>query len=143
MATGRNLASPSWSSKSAGPRVTKPVDGPEFDRFLRLMDQHENIWAKLTCPERLSASGPPALQGERAPYRDVVPFARRVMDRFPDRVLWGTDWPHPNLKGHMPDDGLLVDNVAHIAPTAALQEHLLVRNPMRLYWSEEAVTGPQ
>jgi 2-pyrone-4,6-dicarboxylate lactonase len=110
------------------PDVTKPVDGPEFDRFIRLMDEHENIWAKLTCPERLSVSGPP--------YRDVVPFARRVLETFPDRVLWGTDWPHPNLKGHMPDDGLLVDSVPHIARTAALQQQLLVRNPMRLYWPE-------
>jgi 2-pyrone-4,6-dicarboxylate lactonase len=120
------------------PDVTKPVNGPEFDRFIRLMDEHENVWAKLTCPERLSVAGPPALKGERAPYRDVVPFARRVMESFPDRVLWGTDWPHPNLKGHMPDDGLLVDFVPHIAPTAALQQQLLVRNPMRLYWPEEA-----
>jgi hypothetical protein len=49
----------------------------------------------------------------------VVPFARRVVEEFPDRVLWGTDWPHPNLKDHMPDDGLLVDFIPHIAPTAA------------------------
>jgi 2-pyrone-4,6-dicarboxylate lactonase len=119
------------------PDVTKPVDGPEFDRFIRLMDEHENVWAKLSCPERLSVAGPPALRGERMPYRDVVPFARRLMQAFPDRVLWGTDWPHPNLKDHMPDDGLLVDFIPHIAPTTALQEQLLVRNPMRLYWPEE------
>jgi len=55
----------------------------------------------------------------------------------PDRVLWGTDWPHPNLKDHMPDDGLLVDFIPHIAPTAELQRKLLVDNPMRLYWPEE------
>jgi 2-pyrone-4,6-dicarboxylate lactonase len=54
---------------------------------------------------------------------------------FPDRVLWGTDWPHPNLKGHMPDDGHLVDYIPRIAPTADLQQRLLVTNPMRLYWS--------
>jgi len=54
-----------------------------------------------------------------------------------DRVLWGTDWPHPNLKNHMPDDGLLVDFIPHIAPTAELQQKLLVDNPMRLYWPEE------
>ena len=64
-------------------------------------------------------------------------LARRVVESFPDRVLWGTDWPHPNLKGHMPDDGLLVDFIPHIATTADLQRRLLVDNPMRLYWPEE------
>ncbi|CAG1018872.1 2-pyrone-4,6-dicarboxylate lactonase [Burkholderiaceae bacterium] len=120
------------------PDVTKPVDGPEFALFQRFMHEHLNVWSKVSCPERLSVSGPPALDGERAPYRDVVPFARRIVETFPDRVLWGTDWPHPNLKGHMPDDGLLVDFIPHIAPTAALQRKLLVDNPMRLYWPEEA-----
>jgi len=67
-------------------------------------------------------------------YRDVQPFARRLVETFPDRVLWGTDWPHPNLKNHMPDDGLLVDYIPHIAPTADLQQKLLVDNPTRLYW---------
>jgi 2-pyrone-4,6-dicarboxylate lactonase len=75
------------------------------------------------------------LAGERAPYRDVVPFARRIVEQFPDRVLWGTDWPHPNLKGHMPDDGLLVDYIEQIAPTPVLRQKLLVDNPMRLYWA--------
>jgi 2-pyrone-4,6-dicarboxylate lactonase len=119
------------------PDVAKPVDGPEFARFLKFMSDYENVWCKATCPERLSVSGPPALNGERDAYRDVVPFARKVVEEFPDRVLWGTDWPHPNLKGHMPDDGLLVDFIPHIAPAADLQELLLVDNPMRLYWPEE------
>ena len=119
------------------PDVGKPVDGPEFELFLRLMREHPNVWSKVSCPERLSRTGPPALNGERAPYRDVVPFARRVVESFPDRVLWGTDWPHPNLKGHMPDDGLLVDFIPGIATTAALQHQLLVANPRRLYWPEE------
>ena len=79
---------------------------------------------------------PPALNGERHAYRDVVPFARRLVETFPDRVLWGTDWPHPNLKDHMPDDGLLVDFIPQIAPTPELQRQLLVDNPMRLYWPE-------
>lgn len=113
------------------PDVTKPVDGPEFARFLEFM-QRDNVWAKVTCPERLSKSGPPG-------YADFVPFARAVVERFPDRVLWGTDWPHPNLNmvGHMPDDGALVDLIPAIAPTAELQQRLLVDNPMRLYWPEE------
>ena len=120
------------------PDVSKPVDGSEFELFLKFMRDNANVWSKLSCPERLSVTGPRALDGEQAAYRDVVPFARRVMAEFPDRVLWGTDWPHPNLKDHMPDDGLLVDFIPHIAPTAELQRQLLVTNPMRLYWPEES-----
>jgi 2-pyrone-4,6-dicarboxylate lactonase len=114
------------------PDVTKSPDGPEFAQFLRFMERG-NIWSKVTCPERLSHSGPPA-------YDDFVPFARTVVERFPDRVLWGTDWPHPNLNmvGHMPDDGALVDIIPRIAISAELQRKLLVDNPMRLYWPEEA-----
>ena len=119
------------------PDVTKPIDGPEFSLFLKFMRDHSNVWSKVSCPERISHSGPPALNGEQNAYRDVVPFARRVVEEFPDRVLWGTDWPHPNLKDHMPDDGLLVDFIPHIATTAELQRKLLVDNPMRLYWPEE------
>jgi 2-pyrone-4,6-dicarboxylate lactonase len=109
------------------PDVTKGTSHPDFERFLRLMQDNSNIWSKVTCPERLSAGGPP--------YTDVVPFAAEVVRRFPDRVLWGTDWPHPNMKSHMPDDGALVDWIPRIAPTAELQHKLLVDNPMRLYWT--------
>ncbi len=123
------------------PDVKKPVDGPEFGLFMKLMRAHPNIWSKVSCPERLSVSGPPALNGEEyekaGAYRDVVPFARRIVEAFPDRVLWGTDWPHPNLKDHMPDDGLLVDFIPHIATSRELQRKLLVDNPMKLYWPEE------
>ena len=112
------------------PDVTQPVDGPDFGRFLSLMNSRDSVWCKVTCPERLTVLGPP--------YEDVVPFAREVVTRFADRVLWGTDWPHPNLRGHMPDDGALVDFVPRIAPDAALQRALLVDNPRRLYWPEEA-----
>jgi 2-pyrone-4,6-dicarboxylate lactonase len=110
------------------PDVTKPVDGPEFDLFVKLMRDHKNFWSKVSCPERLSKSGPPT-------YDDVVPFASRLVQAFPDRVLWGTDWPHPNMKSHMPDDGKLVDFIPRIAPTPQLQKQLLVDNPLRLYWS--------
>lgn len=119
------------------PDVSKGAESAEFDLFVRLMAEHPNIWSKLLCPERLSKSGPAALHGEQHAYQDVVPFARRLMQQFPDRVLFGTDWPHPNLKDHMPDDGLLVDYVAQIAPSPAEQQLLLVDNPMRLYWPEE------
>ena len=112
------------------PDVRKPVDGPEFGLFLKLMREHDNFWSKVSCPERLSHSGPPD-------YADVVPFARRVIEDFPDRVLWGTDWPHPNMRTHMPDDGRLVDFIPSIAPSDAGQQALLVDNPMRLYWPGE------
>jgi 2-pyrone-4,6-dicarboxylate lactonase len=117
------------------PDVTKPVDGPEFELFVKMMREHSNIWSKVSCPERLSVSGPKALKGEQNAYADVVPFAKRLVETFPDRVLWGTDWPHPNLKDHMPDDGLLVDFIPQIATTPELQQKLLVDNPNRLYWS--------
>ena len=123
------------------PDVSKQVDGPEFELFVKFMREHSNVWSKVSCPERLSLTGPKAipgqLRGEQAAYRDVLPFARRIVETFPDRVLWGTDWPHPNLKDHMPDDGLLVDFIPHIAATPELQRKLLVDNPMRLYWHEE------
>ena len=119
------------------PDVAKSPDGPEFAPFLRFMRENANVWAKVSGAERLSVSGPPALNGERKPYRDFTPFARRVVEEFPDRVIWGTDWPHPNLKDHMPDDGLLVDILPHMAPTPTLQKKLLVDNPMRLYWPDE------
>ena len=109
------------------PDVGKPVDGPEFELFVRLLREHANIWSKVSCPERLSFCGPPN-------YDDVVPFARRLVETFPDRVLWGTDWPHPNMKSHMPDDGKLVDFIPRIATTPELQRALLVENPLRLYW---------
>ena len=117
------------------PDVTKPVIGPEFELFVKMMREHSNIWSKVSCPERLSLSGPKALNGEQHAYQDVVPFAKRLVETFPDRVLWGTDWPHPNLKDHMPDDGLLVDFIPQIANTPELQQKLLVDNPTRLYWS--------
>jgi 2-pyrone-4,6-dicarboxylate lactonase len=109
------------------PDVTQPVDGPDFALFQRLMHEHENVWAKLSGAERLSVSGPPG-------YEDFVPFARHVAEAFPDRVIWGTDWPHPNMKSHMPDEGDLVDLAPRIAVTGDLQRRLLVDNPMRLYW---------
>ena len=109
------------------PDIAKGVNHADFQRFVRLMSQNENVWSKVTCPERLSLQGPP--------YDDVVPFYAEIVRRFSDRVLWGTDWPHPNMKSHMPDDGFLVDYIPRIAPTSEVQKKLLIDNPMRLYWS--------
>ncbi len=111
------------------PDVTQPLTAPGFELFVKLMRQHENIWSKVSGAERLSRTGPPG-------YGDFVPFARRIVETFPNRVLWGTDWPHPNLKTHMPDDGHLVDLLPQIAPTELLRQKLLVDNPRRLYWSK-------
>ena len=113
------------------PDVRQPVEGPEFSRFVELLRRHPHIWSKVSGAERLSQSGAPG-------YADFVPFARRIVESFPDRVLWGTDWPHPNLKPHMPDDGDLVDLIPKFAPSLDLQRRLLVSNPMQLYWNAKA-----
>lgn len=110
------------------PDVAKGVDHPDFQRFVDFMADNDNVWCKVSCPERLTLQAPD--------YTDVVPFARRLVETFPERVLWGTDWPHPNMKTHVPDDGHLVDVIPMIAPTQELQQALLVDNPMRLYWQD-------
>jgi 2-pyrone-4,6-dicarboxylate lactonase len=110
------------------PDVTKGTDDPPFQHFVKLLNQNPNIWTKVNGEERITVKGPP--------YDDVIPFSRLLVEEFPDRVLWGTDWPHPNMKSHMPDDGMLVDSIPKFAATAALQKALLVDNPMRLYWMD-------
>ncbi len=110
------------------PNISLGVDHPQFAAFERLME-NEKFWCKATCPERLSLQGPP--------YDDVEPFCARLVEHFPDRVLWGTDWPHPNMRKWMPDDGKAVDYIPRIAPRADQQQKLLVDNPMRLYWADQ------
>ncbi len=109
------------------PDVTKGVEHADFQRFIDFMASNDKVWVKTTCPERLTQTPPD--------YSDVVPFMKALVEKFPDRCLWGTDWPHPNMKSHTPDDGKLVDVIPQIATTAELQQKLLVDNPMRLYWS--------
>ncbi len=109
------------------PTVAKGVDDPENQRLHRLMEDCDNFYVKVTCPERMTRVGPP--------YDDVIPFGRALVEKFPDRVIWGTDWPHPNMKTEAPDDGVLVDVIPKIAPTPAQQQALLVDNPMALYWT--------
>ncbi len=112
------------------PDVAEGIEGAGFRAFMEFLAEDDRYWVKVSCPERLTVAGPP--------YDDVVPFARALVERFPDRVLWGTDWPHPNMKSHVPDDGALVDVIPRIAVTEGLRQRLLVDNPMRLYWPEEA-----
>ncbi|MGR2701529.1 amidohydrolase family protein [Vibrio campbellii] len=110
------------------PDVTKGVDSQEFGKFISLMERNPDIWCKVSCPERLTQTPPD--------YSDVVPFAKTLVELFPNRVLWGTDWPHPNMRSHTPDDGHLVDVIPQIATTTDQQKALLVTNPMKLYWPE-------
>jgi len=100
------------------------VDQAPFQALLSLMDD-ERCWVKISGAERLTADGPP-------PYDDVVPFARALVAAAPDRVLWGTDWPHPNVR-HMPDDGDLVDLLVDLIPDEATRTQVLVGNPETLY----------
>jgi predicted TIM-barrel fold metal-dependent hydrolase len=100
------------------------VDQPPF-RALLTLAADDRCWIKLSGADRLTADGPP-------PYDDVVPFARALIAAAPDRLLWGTDWPHPNVR-HMPDDGDLVDLLAAFAPDEATRDRILVDNPARLY----------
>ena len=110
------------------PDVTQGPDGADMTAFRRLLDSRDDIWTKVTCADRLDAAGPP--------YADFVRAVRPLVEAYPDRVLWGTDWPHPNMEKVLPDDGHLVDTIPEIAPTAELQHKLLVANPMRLYWAD-------
>ncbi len=111
------------------PDIAQGPDGADITAFKQLLDTHPNIWTKVSGAERLSIQGPP--------FDDFVSVIRPVVERYPDRVLWGTDWPHPNMEHRIPDDGQLVDVLPRIAPTAELQRKLLIDNPMRLYWPEE------
>ena len=112
----------------ARPDVAKGTDSKEFNLLMKLME-NEKFWCKTTCPERLTKIGP------EYNYSDVLPFMQKLVTTFPDRVLWGTDWPHPNMKSHMPDDGKLVDIIEMFAPDITTQKKLLVDNPLRLYWT--------
>lgn len=100
------------------------LDQKPFQILLDLLKRDKKCYVKVTSPERVSATG--------APYRDVAPFARQLIEAAPERVLWGTDWPHPNVKV-MPQDADLVDILPLYTPDAALRQKLLVDNPMRLY----------
>ncbi|MEK9658694.1 MAG: amidohydrolase family protein [Chloroflexota bacterium] len=107
----------------------KAGDGLEqapFKTLLRLM-ANEKAWVKICGGERISSDGPP--------FHDAVPFAKALLKAAPDRVLWGTDWPHPNVR-HMPDDGGLVDLLGLYAPDQETLKKLTVDNPTRLYWSD-------
>jgi 2-pyrone-4,6-dicarboxylate lactonase len=109
------------------PDVSQGPAGPEMKAFRSLLDSRPDIWFKATCPDRLDASNDP--------WNDFARAVRPLVEDYQDRVLWGTDWPHPNMQSNIPDDGHLVDMIPRIAVTEALQRKILIDNPMRLYWS--------
>ncbi|GLV27827.1 2-pyrone-4,6-dicarboxylate hydrolase [Sphingobium sp. TomTYG75] len=111
------------------PDVTQGPDGIDMRAFRALLDSRDDIWTKVTCPDRLDPQGPP--------WDDFARTVAPLVTDYPTRVLWGTDWPHPNMEKAIPDDGALVDMIPRIAPTASLQHSLLVANPTRLYWPEK------
>jgi 2-pyrone-4,6-dicarboxylate lactonase len=98
---------------------------PAFSHLVSLL-KNKNVWVKVSGCERSSR--------QPSPWKDALPFARKLVEEFPDRTLWGTDWPHPNLK-EIPDDGVMVDNIAQIAPSEKERIALLVDNPSRLYFA--------
>lgn len=106
-------------------RVGSGPDQTAFVSLLGLLRSNANAWVKVSGAERISADG-------SAPFDDVTPFARQLIEVAPERVLWGTDWPHPNVRT-VPDDGDLVDLLADFAPDEETRHHILVDNPTRLY----------
>lgn len=100
------------------------LNQPAFKALLGLLEDR-NVWVKVSGADRVTRQGPP--------YVDAIPFARKLVAECGDRCVWGTDWPHPNHRGPVPDDGLLVDILAEIAPGDAARQALLVDNPQRLY----------
>ena len=100
------------------------LNDPNFQALLDLQRRDERCWVKITGLERASAAG--------KPFTDAVPFAKALIDNAPDRVIWGTDWPHPNVK-IMPNDGDIVDMIPLYAPDPGTQKRLLVTNPEKLF----------
>jgi 2-pyrone-4,6-dicarboxylate lactonase len=109
------------------PDASQGVAQKPFQLLLELV-RDRRFWVKVSGAERITRQGPP--------YDDAVPFARALMEAIPDRVLWGTDFPHPNIRPPIPDDGALVDLLARLAPAPAERQALLVDNPTRLYWDD-------
>ena len=115
------------------PDVTQGPDGPDMRAFRALLDSRKDIWFKPTCPDRLDAIKE---GGKGDPWDNFAAAVAPLVADYPDRCIWGTDWPHPNMQDEVPDDGHIVDMIPRIAPTEELQRKLLVENPNRLYWSD-------
>jgi predicted TIM-barrel fold metal-dependent hydrolase len=96
-----------------------------FKQLMQLLHDNPLAWVKVSGSERISA-------GVR-PFNDAIPFARALIETAPDRVLWGTDWPHPNISNDMPNDGELVNLMLDFCQDEHLRHQLLVENPIHLY----------
>jgi predicted TIM-barrel fold metal-dependent hydrolase len=105
--------------------VAPGVAYPPFQKLLRLLTEG-NVWIKLSAPYRLSSTPLP-------PYTDLTPMAQALVAANPERVLWASDWPHPNCYGDVPNDADLLDVLAEWIPDAALRKRILVDNPQILY----------
>jgi len=105
-------------------RTDKGLGAPGFQALLRLM-RTGRCWAKLTGPYRISVNA--------MPYSDVTPFAHALIDAAPERVIWGTDWPHVMVKSAMPNDGALCDLLLDWVPDETIRRKVLVDNPAKLY----------
>lgn len=110
-------------------RADRGIDQPAFQMLLELLGTQPHAWVKVCGAERVSSTG-------RRPFTDAVPYARCLIETAPDRVLWGTDFPHPNIANDMPNDGELVDLIPLFVDDSVLQRRILVDNPRRLYWSD-------
>ncbi|WP_235913486.1 amidohydrolase family protein [Croceibacterium salegens] len=115
------------------PDMTQGPDGPDMRAFRALLDSRSDIDFKATCPDRLDAI---KVGGLGDPWDNFARSVAPLVADYPDRCIWGTDWPHPNMQDEIPDDGHIVDMIPRVAPTAELQHKLLVANPERLYWSD-------
>jgi 2-pyrone-4,6-dicarboxylate lactonase len=114
------------------PDVRQGPDGADMQALRSLLESREDIWFKPTCPDRLDAL---KQGGGGAPWDAFALAVAPLVADYPDRCIWGTDWPHPNMQDEIPDDGHLVDMIPRIAPTAELQHKLLIANPLKLYWN--------
>ena len=115
------------------PDVTQGPDGPDMRAFRALLESRDDVWFKPTCPDRLDAIKE---GGMGDPWDNFAAAVAPLVADYPDRCIWGTDWPHPNMETEIPDDGHVVDMIPRIAPSAELQTKLLVTNPNRLYWAD-------
>lgn len=102
-----------------------PPEAPPVRALLRLLETGR-VWVKASSPYGVSRSGPPG-------YEDVSAIARAVIAAAPERVVWGSNWPHPNAPEPKPDEAPLLDLLGAWAPDEATRRAILVDNPARLY----------